>query len=108
MSDKAQRALWAEHLRDEADAIAEQQVTAGDSHTPLEGPLPHSRNAAVAAAQVAVLAEREQCAALAGSFASEALLREVLGEATPAQLQSAATLALHIAEAIRKGRGGRA
>ena len=101
MSDKEQRALWAEHLRDEADAIAEQQSTAGDSHAPLEGPLPHTRNETVAAAQDAVLDERERCAALAGSYTTEAALRQVLGEATPAELQSAARLALHIAQAIR-------
>jgi len=106
VSDKTQRALWAEHLRDEADAIAEQQATAGGSHSPVEGPLPHSRNETVAVAAGAVLAERENCAALAGSFTTEAMLRQVLGDATPGELQSAANLALHIALAIRSRSGG--
>lgn len=101
MSDRAQRALWAEHLRDEAGAIAEQQVTAGDTHSPVEGPLPHTRNDAVAAVRDAVLAEREQCAALAASFAGEAKLLQAVHDATPEQLQFGAALARQIGEAIR-------
>jgi FPC/CPF motif-containing protein YcgG len=104
MTDKAQRTQWAEHLRDEAGAIAQQQVSAGSTHEPMEGPLPHTRNDTAAAAQDAVLAARQHCAAIAASFAKDAKLLQVLPDATPAQLRAAAVLALHIAESIRAGR----
>ena len=106
MNDRSQRAQWASHLRDEAGAIAEQQVTAGDTHAPVEGPLPHSRDDTGAAVRAAILAERERCAAFVASFAAQAKLLPVLPNATPQQLQSAAALALHIAEALRTGAGG--
>lgn len=101
MHNQAQRDQWDEHLRDEAGAIAEQQASAGDTHGPVEGPLPHTRNDTAAAAEDAVLMEREQCAAVAGAFAGESKLLEVLPGATPQQLQWAAGLAHRIAQAIR-------
>jgi hypothetical protein len=100
MNDDAQRTRWAEHLRDEAGAIARQQVAAGDTHEPVEGPLPHSRDDTAAAAHDAVLAERQRCAGLAASFASGDELLKVLPGATPQELLHAAALARHIAEAI--------
>lgn len=101
MNNQAQRDQWAEHLRDEAGAIAEQQALAGDTHGPVEGPLPHTRDDTAAAAQDAVLAEREHCAAVAASFAARARLLELLPHATADQLDTAAALAGQIAEAIR-------
>lgn len=103
MNDQARRTQWADHLRDEAEAIAEQQVSAGAMHGPLEGPLPHTRDDTAAAAYEAVLAEREHCAATAASFAEEAMLLKLLPDATPAQLQAAAALARHIAGRVRAG-----
>jgi hypothetical protein len=103
MNDQARRTQWAEHLRDEAGAIAQQQVSAGTTHGPVDGPLPHSLDHTATVAQDAVLAEREDCAALAASFAAEAKLLRVLHGATPEQLQAAAALALHIAGVIRAG-----
>jgi len=103
MSDKAQRKQWAEHLRDEAGAIAEQQVTAGTTHGPVEGPLPHTRNDTSAAAHDAVMSERQHCAAIVASYAEGTKLAQALPDATPEQLQAAAALARHIAEFLRSG-----
>lgn len=101
MNNQAQRNQWAEHLRDEAGAIAEQQASAGHTHGPVEGPLPHTRDHTAAAAQDAVLAEREDCAAVAASFATPARLADILPDAAPDELERAAALAHRIAEAIR-------
>ena len=101
MNNQEQRDQWAAHLRDEAGAIAQQQVTAGATHGPVEGPLPHSLDDTAAAAHDAVLAEREQCAAVAASFAAQPRLAQLRPDATPEQLEWAAAVARHIADAIR-------
>lgn len=105
MNDNAQTRQWTEHLRDEAGALAQQQVAAGRPHGRIEGPLRHSRNDTAVAAPDAVLAERHRCAALAASFAAGEKLILALPDATPAQLHAAALLALHIAEFLRSGPG---
>lgn len=65
MSNQDQRRQWADHMKDEAEALKRQQVTAGDTHSPVEGPLPHSSNDLQAAVAAAVAAENERCARLA-------------------------------------------
>jgi hypothetical protein len=104
MSDPEQRLEWAEHLQDEARAIAAQQVTAGQTHRPEQKPLPFSENDVSDAVRVAVLAERQRCAAVAASFADAGRLRGILPAADPAQVDAAAATALRIAEVLRSGR----
>jgi len=106
MNDKKQRAQWAEHLRDEAGAIAKQQASAGTTHGPVEGPLPHSRNDTAKAAHEAAISERQHCAAIVASYAAEAKLMQILPDATPEQLLSATALVRHIAEFLRNGLAG--
>ena len=100
--EQDQQDQWAEHLRDEAGAIARQQVTAGKTHSPLEGPLPHTKTDMAVAAEDAVLLERERCAAIVASFAAPDRLAQILPGATPDQLQAAASAARQIAEQLRK------
>lgn len=101
MSDPEQRTEWAEHLKDEARAIAVQQESAGGTHQPVGGPLPFSQDDVNAAVRLAVRAERERCALLAASFAEPGSLAEVLPAADEAQRAAAASLALHIAGRLR-------
>ena len=109
MSDPAQRNEWAEHMEDEARAIARQQVSAGATHGPVEGPLPHSKDDMAIAVLTAVQAERERCAKLAASFATDAQLQLVLGDAPGEQRAAAAVVARRIAEAlVAPGSGERA
>jgi hypothetical protein len=103
MSDTEQRTEWAAHLRDEARAIAKQQLSAGPSHEPQAGPLPHSQDELSIAAGAAVQAERERCAALAASFGEEAVLLRELPAATPEQRDAAAAIARRIAALLRQG-----
>jgi hypothetical protein len=102
MNEQNQQDQWAEHLRDEAGAIARQQVTAGHTHSPLEGPLPHTKTDMAVAAEDAVLLERERCAAIVASFAAEERLAAILPGATPDQLRAAASAAWHIAGLLRE------
>jgi hypothetical protein len=102
MSDAEQRTEWAAHLRDEARAIAKQQLSAGATHEPVEGPLPHSEDALTAAAGVAERAERERCAALAASFANEAVLLRELPWGSAEQRDAAAAIARRIAAVLRE------
>ena len=102
MSDTEQRTEWAAHLRDEARAIAKQQLSAGATHEPVEGPLPHSEDALTAAAGVAERAERERCAVVAASFADEAVLLRELPAASPEQRDAAAAIARRIAAVLRQ------
>lgn len=101
MNDTQRRAEWAEHLKDEADAIAVQQASAGGTHQPVGGPLPFSQDDVGAAVLLAVRAERERCAALAASFADPAILAEALPAAGEAQRSAAASVALRIAARLR-------
>jgi hypothetical protein len=107
MSDAEQRTEWAAHLRDEARAIAKQQLSAGATHEPVAGPLPHSADALTTAASVAERAERERCAALAASFADDAVLLRELPAASPEQRDAARAIARRIAGVLRQpGRAG--
>ena len=107
MSNAEQRTEWAAHLRDEARAIAQQQLSAGTTHEPMAGPLPHSEDALAAAGVAAGLAERERCAALAASFAEEAVLLRELPGASREQREAAAAMALRISAALQQpGRSG--
>lgn len=101
MKNQSQQDQWAEHLRDEAGAIARQQVTAGSTHSPMEGPLTHTKTDMAAVAQDAVQAERDRCADFVASFANEDKLQQVLDDPTPDQLRAAAAAALRIAELLR-------
>ena len=103
MSDPEQRTQWADHLEDEAHAIAVQQSSAGGSHEPLAGPLPFSHNDMTDAVLQAVLAERERCAGIAMRFASDSGILEVLPEATSEQRAAAGCAAVRIADLLRAG-----
>lgn len=106
MSDTEQRNEWAAHLRDEARAIAQQQLAAGSTHEPMAGPLPHSEAAMAAAAGTAERAERERCAALADAFADDAVLQRELPDATREQRDAAAAIARRIAAVLRQPAAG--
>ena len=102
MSHPERRDQWAEHLRDEAHAIAAQQVAAGPSHEPQAGPLPHSRAELSDAAAEAVVAERQRCAAAAFSFADESVLLRLLPAAGRNEREAAATIAREIGRALAR------
>ena len=102
MSDSEQRTEWAAHLRDEARAIARQQLSAGTTHEPVGGPLPHSQDELAAAAGAARRAERERCAALAASFGDEAVLLREFPAASREQREAAAAIARRIAAVLRQ------
>lgn len=107
MSDPEQRTEWAEHLKDEARAIAKQQVTAGDTHSPVGGPLPYSLDDLAGEVRLAILAERERCAQVAASFAQAEHLVQSFPQATDEERRAAATTARRIAQALRDtGSGG--
>jgi hypothetical protein len=101
MSDKEQRRQWAEHLRDEADALKGQQASAGGSHRPVAGPLPHSADDLTAAVAAAVAAERERCARIAEHWGAEERIGPAFGAFSPPELRAAATVARRIAGDIR-------
>lgn len=65
MSNRHQRATWAEHLKDEAVAHEKQQQSAGVSHGPLQGPLPFSADDLNGARREGAQLERERCARIA-------------------------------------------
>lgn len=96
MSDTKQRKLWANHLKDEATALGLQQERAGDEHSPMEGPLPHS----VDDLELAVRAERERCAAIAQAWAQEHKLKGAFATFTESELRAAALAAGAIASDI--------
>lgn len=101
MNDPEQRAQWAEHLLDEADAIAAQQVTAGGTHEPMAGPLPFTQDNMTDAIRLAAVEERARCAAVADAFTSEARLALLLPAASPAERSAAAVVARRIAQLLR-------
>lgn len=102
MPNDKQRREWASHQRDEARAIALQQASAGDTHSPVERPQPYSHDNMEEAVRLAVSGERERCAALADSFAAQPsqLLPEMTVRDADA-LQLAAEIARRIANGIR-------
>ena len=99
MSDTRQRAQWAEHLKDEAVELRAQQVSAGGTHSPVAGPLPHSADALDAA----VRAERERCCALASRWTSEAEVHLAFAEWTEWEARAAVEMARAILRGIREG-----
>jgi len=109
MSGIEQRKQWAEHIRDEARALEVQQNSAGVTHTPVEGPLPHSADELTAAVAKAVAAERQRCAEVAERWSSEARLLEAFGDFTEWELRAASATARAVASEIRtSGATGRA
>jgi hypothetical protein len=97
MTDSLQRQEWADHLGQEREALRAQQRSAGDTHEPVQGPLPHTADDLKAA----ILAERERCAAIAAAWAAESRLRETFSDFTEWELKASAEVARAIANAIR-------
>ena len=101
MSSIEQRKQWAEHIKDEAKALHEQQQAAGDTHSPLEGPLPHTADDLAAAVAAAVTAERQRCAEIADRWSAQANLRGTFGDFSESELRAAAATARAIGNDIR-------
>ena len=99
MSDTAQHAQWAEHLKDEAVELQVQQESAGDTHSPLAGPLPHS----VGDLDAAIQAERERCVRIAEGWASQDALRSAFPGLSEGELRAAVDVAHAIGRALRVG-----
>lgn len=97
MSDPEQRRQWADHLKDEAEALEAQQEAAGVTHVPLAGPLPHSADDLTEGR----LAERTRCAQAADAWADAARLEAAFPGFTPAQREAAAQVARAIGAALR-------
>lgn len=97
MSDPKEHAQRARHQRDETAALATQQAAAGESHSPVGGPLRFSADDMAAGKQ----AERARCAALAEAWASEPALAAKFPAATPQERRLAAEVARAIAGEIR-------
>ena len=104
MTESTQRQQWAEHLRDEDVALQAQQRSAGDTHSPVQGPLPYSEDDL----DSAVRAERERCAVIADGWASEGKLLQAFADMTECELRAAAEVALAVGRAIRGGPGAKA
>lgn len=105
-NDSKRRELAASHQRDEARAIALQQASAGDTHSPVERPQPYSQDNMDEAVRLAVSRERERCAALADSFAAQpSQLAPDTAVRDTDVLQLAAGIARRIADAIRSQGG---
>ena len=102
MSNTDQRKQWAEHMDDEARALQVQQQAAGGTHSPVEGPLPHSENDLTDAVAAAVLAERQRCARLADSWREDAKLIGAFTGLTEAQRRAAAEVAIAIGNELRR------
>lgn len=107
MSTNEQRKQWAEHLADERQALQIQQRAAGETHSPTEGPLPHTVDQLDAAVAAAVAAERQRCAEIAAAWASESRLRHAFGDFTAEELRAAAAAASAVADEIRSAAGPR-
>ena len=101
MSTSEQRKQWAEHIADEADALARQQQSAGDRHSPVERPLPHTADEVAVAVAAAIAAERLRCADIAEGWAGEPRLLEAFGDFTEWELRAAAATARAVASEIR-------
>jgi hypothetical protein len=108
MSSIEQRKQWAEHMKDEAKALEKQQQAAGGTHSPMEGPLPHSADDLAVAVAAAVAAERKRCAEIAGRWSAEAQLRSAFGDFTEPELRAAAATARAVGNEIRRGDSGSA
>jgi hypothetical protein len=102
MSNTRQRAQWAEHLKDEAVELRAQQVSAGSTHSPVEGPLPHSADVL----EAAVHAERERCCAIASRWTSEVEVHRAFAEWTEWETRAAMEMARAILREISAGQRG--
>lgn len=100
MSDPEQRRQWADHLKDEADALQQQQDAAGATNVPLAGPLPHTADDLAQGR----LAERTRCAQAAEAWADPARLAAAFPGFTPAQRDAAAEVARAIGAELRASR----
>jgi hypothetical protein len=102
MSNTRQRAQWAEHLKDEAVELRAQQASAGSTHSPVEGPLPHSADVL----EAAVHAERERCCAIASRWTSEVEVHRAFAEWTEWETRAAMEMARAILREISAGQRG--
>jgi hypothetical protein len=89
-------------MKDEAVAQEAQQASAGDSHTPLAGPLPYSAANLDDAIRWAVHAERERCANIAAAWSLDQRLREAWPHLTQPQLDLARDVAQAVSAQIRQ------
>lgn len=103
MSTHEQRDQWAAHIADESRALELQQRAAGGTHSPAEGPLPHTTEELESSVAAAVAAERQRCAEIADSWAAESRLLETFADFTQWELRAAAATARALATEIRKG-----
>lgn len=104
--DKQKHKQWAQHIKDEAVALGLQQQSAGDSHAPVTGPLPHTADQLTLAVAAAVAAERQRCAEIADSWGSEARLQEAFGDFTEWELRAGTATARAVAGEIRNPAAG--
>ena len=103
MSTSEQRKQWAAHLADEGRALEVQQRAAGATHSPTEGPLPHTVIELESAVAAAVAAERQRCAEIADSWCLEVKVLESFADFTQGELRASAATARAVATEIRKG-----
>jgi hypothetical protein len=92
---------WAQHVRDEASLLHEQQEAAGPHVRPVVGPGPYGDHATNIYVREAVLAERERCVRQAALCAAEPALREKLGAVSARDRKVAQALVNAIFTAIR-------
>jgi hypothetical protein len=92
---------WEQHIRDEADALQDQQASAGPDVRPVPGPGLYGDHGTNIYVREAVLAERERCVRQAGLCATEAALREKLGAISARDRKVAQALVNAIVNAIR-------
>lgn len=105
MSTSDERKQWAEHMKDEAKELNSQQHTAGQTHSPTEGPLPYSADDLAAAVAAAMAAERQRCAEIADTWSGEARLIAAFGDLSASELQAAMATARAVGSEIRNDRG---
>ena len=103
MDTSEQRKQWADHIADEDRALQLQQQAAGATHSPTEGPLPHTAEELEAAVTAAVARERQRCAEIADAWSMEARLLERFGDFTEWELRAATATARAVGGEIRAG-----
>lgn len=104
MTDPRQRRQWADHLKDEAAALQAQQDSAGGTHVPQAGPLPHSADDLDQSRRDARAAERDRCADIAQEWADPSRIDAAFPGFTAAQREAASAAATAISAAIRARR----
>jgi len=100
MTDPRQRRQWADHLKDEAAALQAQQDSAGGTHVPQAGPLPHSADDLDQSRREARAAERDRCADIADEWADPSRIDAAFPGFTAAQREAASAAARAISAAI--------